>query len=208
MADETAIQLFEQKVAQTKALDKFTKQDLLDLATDELGVNIGSSGTIDQITEQLLSTHAAIVKASQQITAESATAETTEEDPLIHVRFQFLECPRGVLEFAWNPTHGIARSTEVNGIRRGVKARRCELRDGVEYDLPASLIEHLHGLVVKESEPMIDEDTGHLRGSRTVTRSRCACLALHNRETLRTIGRLQKAGSEDVKVNSGHPTRT
>ncbi len=97
------------------------------------------------------------------------------EDPIVKVRFQYLEMPGAKLDFVY---HG----------------KRYSLQSGEKYDLPFSVVEHLNSRQVPEAYWEIDE-SGQLRHHRTL-RSRFNCQILD-------LGELVKPKKE-VKAEDKH----
>jgi hypothetical protein len=133
-----------------EAVSRMPLDELTELATKQ-HLKPKNWKDIRELRTLVLENHNLAVRESHEVTAKANETYKKPNDPILKAKFLFLERPGQNLEFS------------VNGVK-------WELWDGVEYNLPKSVIDHLNSLTVPNDKYLVDDKTGAIldvvKGSR------------------------------------------
>jgi len=120
------------------------------------------------------------------------------DDPganMVTVDFAFREFPTADLRFIWDGDLGVRGPVNVNGLP---KAQEFHLFPGQPYDLPLCVVKHLRSLLDFDAEPIIDEASGQIKGTRRTIKPRFRAGYILTDEQVASINR----ASEDTTDKS------
>lgn len=167
-------------------LEGMTKEEMIAYANQKMGVTVDAALEPQVIKEKLLVVESSrknnareqnaravnmtlAIDAQRRAAAEKNKKVKYEPNPLIQVRFQYIQHPEADFEFATPHPYGFKGPVNKFGFK---KAPVYHLYHGEVYRLPLAIIEHLNSKTFTSHKAIIDPLTGMQKGQIPIIKPR------------------------------------
>ena len=198
-------------------LEGMTKEEMIEYADSHMGVKVDDTLELDTIKEKLLivenakkndarATNAKAIEMTmaldekRKIAAEKNKGKNKvkyEPNPLIQVKFHFIQHVGADLQFATTTPYGFKGPVNKFGFR---KAPVYHLFHGETYQLPLAIVEHLQSKTFMAHKPIMDPLTGMQAGQIPIIKPRFILEVKLSRAQYLELGKVEPPapkGNED-----------
>ncbi|HUW44883.1 MAG TPA: hypothetical protein VMW50_03715 [Dehalococcoidia bacterium] len=190
-------------------LDGMSKEEMIAYADTKMGVKVDDSLELNTIKEKLLIVEAAkkndaraknaksiemtmALDAKRERAARTSKTLKYEANPLIQVKFHFIQHVGADLEFATSEPYGLSGPVNKYGFKREPS---YHLFHGETYQLPLAIVEHLQSKTFMAHKPILDPVTGMQNGSIPIIKPRFILEVKLSRAQYLELGKVK--GKED-----------
>jgi len=160
-------------------LESMDKEALITLAKETYNLDIDRRLSEMSIRKELLHQDTEIKRQARAMTEQSANSVATDSDPLVTIVFMPLDFPNAPLDFSYDSGRGVVGASATpnereKAIKRGALPTlpRYQLFPGQTYELPMSVVKHLKSKTFRDSQPIIDTQTGMIAGNKPIIKPR------------------------------------